>query len=349
MGIAVNSYGRWNCGLLSNSCSHGMDSQLGMRHTRMTVVMSLSEAVDGKSRWRVLEQVDKELSSGNERAALSLIKDLQGKPGGLKCFGTARQIPQRLYSLDELKLNGIETTSLLSPVDTTLGAVERSLQVAALLGGIAAWNVFEWSPQQLLIFSVGFLFFWTLDAVSLGGGVSGLLLDTIGHTFSQKYHNRVIQHEAGHFLTAYLLGLLPKGYTLTSLDAFKKEGSLNVQAGTAFVDFEFDEEVKSGKLSSKMLNRFSCIALAGVVTEYLLFGYAEGGLADISKLDMLLKSLGFTQKKADSQVRWAVLNTVLMLRRHEDARAKLAVAMSEGRSVGACIDIIEDTIDSDDI
>ena len=52
-----------------------------------------------------------------------------------------------------------------------------------------------------------------------------------------------VQHEAGHFLIAYLVGILPKGYTLTGLEALKKEGSLNIQAGTAFVDFEFLEEV----------------------------------------------------------------------------------------------------------
>lgn len=55
----------------------------------------------------------------------------------------------------------------------------------------------------------------------------------------------IVQHEAGHFLIAYLLGVLPKGYTLTSWEALIKEGSLNVQAGTTFVDFEFLEEVSS--------------------------------------------------------------------------------------------------------
>uniref|UniRef100_A0A803MZ11 ATP-dependent Zn protease n=1 Tax=Chenopodium quinoa TaxID=63459 RepID=A0A803MZ11_CHEQI len=168
-------------------------------------------------------------------------------------------VPQRLYTLDELKLNGIEAASLLSPVDTTLGSIERNLQIAA---------------------------------ISFGGGISGLALDTIGHAISQKYHNRVIQHEAGHFLIAYLLGILPKSYTLSSLEALSKEGSLNVQAGTNFVDFEFVEELvqlayaltNAGKMSSTMLNRFSCIALAGVATEYLLYGYAEGGLADINKV-----------------------------------------------------------------
>lgn len=50
---------------------------------------SNSRIVSGLS---VLEQVDKELMKGDERAALSLVKDLQGKPGGLRCFGAARQV-----------------------------------------------------------------------------------------------------------------------------------------------------------------------------------------------------------------------------------------------------------------
>ncbi|PKH47687.1 hypothetical protein CRG98_050471 [Punica granatum] len=251
--------------------------------TSRIVSSSSSPEVGVSSRRQVLDRVDKELMKGDERAALALVKDLQGKPGGLRCFGAARQVPQRLYTLDELKLNGIETASLLSPVDATLGAVERNLQLAAVAGGVSAWNAFGLSPQQILYISLGLLFLWTFDSVSFNGGVSSLLLDTAGHTFNKKYHNRVIQHEAGHFLIAYLLGILPRGYAISSFEALQKEGSLKVQAGTSFVDFEFLEEVNSGKVSATMLNRFSCIALAGVATEYLLYGYAEGGLADINQ------------------------------------------------------------------
>jgi hypothetical protein len=75
------------------------------------------------------------------------------------------QVPQRLYTLDELRLNGIEASSLLSPVDTTLGSIERNLQLAAVLGGLSAWNVLGFSPQQVLYFSLGLLFLWTLDSV----------------------------------------------------------------------------------------------------------------------------------------------------------------------------------------
>lgn len=71
------------------------------------------------------------------------------------------------------------------------------------------------------------------------------LLHIIFHelTFCNQWSFAYMQHEAGHFLIAYLLGVLPRGYTLSSLEAFVKEGSLNVQAGTSFVDFEFVEEV----------------------------------------------------------------------------------------------------------
>ncbi|KAK1423688.1 hypothetical protein QVD17_18996 [Tagetes erecta] len=326
-------------------------------NNNLTVVKSLassssSSETSGSSdelKKVLLEQVDKELSKGDDRAALSLVKDLQSKPGGLRAFGAAQQVPQRLYTLNELKLNGIETASLLSPKDNTLGAIERNILIAALLGFISAWVAFDFGPEELLYISLGVFFIWTLDSVAFAGGFSSLVLDTIGHNVSQKYHNRVIQHEAGHFLIAYLLGILPKGYTLSSLEAFQREGSLNVQAGTVFVDFEFTEQISAGRVTATMLNKFSCIALAGVATEYLLYGYAEGGLADVNTLDGLLSSLGFTQKKADSQVRWAVLNTILILRRHEQARTLLAKAMSEGKSVGSCIDVIEKNIDETNI
>ncbi|CAL9185800.1 unnamed protein product [Musa hybrid cultivar] len=333
-------------------CYHG-PLPLKLRLLTVRAVNSPEPAVDsidsGSLRLQLLERVDEELKKGNERGALSLINETHGKPGGLRCFGTARQVPQRLYSLDELKLNGIDTSSFLSPIDVTLGSIERNLQLAAVLGGVSAWFALGFSPAQILYFSLGLLFLWSLDLIYFNGGVRNLVLDTIGHKVSQKYHQRVIQHEAGHFLIAYLLGVLPKGYTLSSLEALIKERSLNVQAGTAFVDFEFIEEINTGKVSAKMLNRFSCIALAGVATEYLLFGHSEGGLADIDKLDTLLKSLGFTQKKADSQVRWAVLNTILLLRRHEKARSLLAEAMSLGKSVGSCIDVIENSIEAADV
>eukprot|EP00951_Prasinocladus_malaysianus_P032525 scaffold317228_cov14-Prasinocladus_malaysianus.AAC.1 len=53
--------------------------------------------------------------------------------------------------------------------------------------------------------------------------------------------------------------------------------------------------VASGKLSSSTLGRYTCVALAGVSTEYLQYGVAEGGIGDVMQLDSLLKALNFSQ------------------------------------------------------
>ena len=117
-----------------------------------------------------------------------------------------------------------------------------------------------------------------------------------------------------------------------------------MQAGCTFCDGDFQAEVARGQLSSASLDRYCCIALAGVATEYLVFGQAEGGLSDIQQLDRLLQALGFTQKKSDGQVRWAVLNTTVLLQRHRAAHRALTEAMVEGRPVGECVRVIEEEL-----
>jgi hypothetical protein len=59
------------------------------------------------------------------------------------------------------------------------------------------------------------------QVANMGGG-EALLVDTLGRVITPSYHERVTLHEAGHFLVAYLVGLLPKDYTLSSLDAFAR-------------------------------------------------------------------------------------------------------------------------------
>ena len=58
--------------------------------------------------------------------------------------------------------------------------------------------------------------------IANSGGLEALLVDTAGRVISSSYGERVALHEAGHFLCAYLVGLLPRRYTLSSLDALKR-------------------------------------------------------------------------------------------------------------------------------
>ena len=64
----------------------------------------------------------------------------------------------------------------------------------------------------------------------------------------------------------------------------------------------------------------------------------------MKQLNRVLKWLGFIENEADSQVKWAAVNTLFILVRHQEARSRVVEAIDLGKSVGSCIDIIENTL-----
>ena len=275
-----------------------------------------------------------------EREAVDLMACLRQR-GEIKAFGAAHNVPKRDYALAELRLNGIEAEKLLAPTESTIKGIRDNFTRVFGLAYVAGLYFLHPTFAQGAGTAAFAAFCATYDQVAFGGGVSALVFDTVAQSTSKEYVTRLRRHEAAHFLTAYLIGILPKGYTLSSLDAFKTYGALNIQAGCAFCDGEFQREVQKGKITSTSLGRFACVAMAGICMEYILFGFAEGGLSDVQQLDGLLRALAFSQKKSDSEVRWAVLNTTALLRRHVGVTEKLADAMARGASVGECVTLIE--------
>lgn len=281
-----------------------------------------------------------------EDQAVDIVACLK-QTGALRGYGAARLVPRRDYALSELKLNGIEAEKLLSPTESTISGLRDVIGRVALVS-VGAW-VLSSHPsgaQVTGVLAAGTAALAT-DQVAFAGGMEALALDTLAQATSKTYVARLRLHEAAHFLVAYLMGILPKGYTLSSADAYKEYGALNVQAGCAFCDGAFQAEVAKGKITSGSLGRFSCVALAGIGMEYVAYGFAEGGVADVRQLDGMLRALAFSQKKSDSEVRWAVLNTISILRRHEGTVRKLSERMAAGASVGECIRLIEDSLGDD--
>ncbi|KAL7235005.1 hypothetical protein ACSBR1_018475 [Camellia fascicularis] len=293
-----------------------------------TLVLAKVKEPDAVRRRRALRRVDRELSKGNHKAALTLVKQLQGKPGGLRGFGAAKQVHRRISSLDELKLSGIDISYLQSLVDSILNSIERSIE-------------FQLSEEVSVL---------ELKSMMHSGSYESLCED----------HLMCMQHEAGHFLVGYLLGVLPKGYKVSNMEALRQEKF--ARGRVEFLGFEFLRDIDTtkilqnfskgklfdganrGKISSTTLNRFLCVILGGLAAEQLVFGYSEGLHSDVEKLNRVLKWLGFTESEADSQVKWAAVNTLLILVRHQEARSRVAEAMALGESVGSCIDIIENAL-----
>lgn len=273
-------------------------------------------------------------------------KTTTNKEKRVRAFARGVQVPKRSYALAELKLNDIDPVKLLAPTENTITNIKKKL--VGLIGALVIGSSIVSSGANVVdapfyaIKSFVFLsFLLAYDSVALNAGAQNLILDFAANATSEEYKLRLRRHEAGHFLVAYLTGVLPKGYTLSSLDAFKRFGRLNVQAGTLFCDGQFQNEVKSGKITSTSVGKYASVALAGVCAEYAKYGNSEGGLSDIQQLDQFFSALQFSQKKSDDEVRWATLNAMAIVRRHEGLIDELARMMGIGESTGKLISIIE--------
>lgn len=89
-------------------------------------------------RLQVLERVDEELRKGNEKRALALVKDAQGKPGGLCGFGAVRQVGvliRLMYSNPNLSFHHLFLLFLL---------VSYSLFYLPFAGGVCNIAIVIW-------------------------------------------------------------------------------------------------------------------------------------------------------------------------------------------------------------
>ena len=338
-------------------CSKGYDFALQSLDKKLDLAIKLDPATgellsdDNEQSVNLRQQKGLE----EEKFAIDVLECLassSGNGGGeenkqrIRAFARGQQVPKRSYALAELKLNDIDPSKLLAPTENTITEIKKKLGVAVgalvIVGAIVtSGEDVGAAPFQAIKTFVFLSFLLAYDAVALNAGAQNLVLDFVSNLTSEEYKTRLRRHEAGHFLVAYLTGVLPKGYTLSSLDAFKRFGRLNVQAGTLFCDGQFQNEVKRGKITSTSVGRFACVALAGVCAEYAKYGNSEGGAADIQQLDQLFNALQFSQKKSDDEVRWATLNTMAIVRRHEGLVDELARMMGTGESTAKLISIIE--------
>jgi hypothetical protein len=192
------------------------------------------------------------------------------------------------------------------------------------------------SPAVPAIAAFTLLSLATLDSLNWQGQVGTLVVDWVAG-FSAEHRSRVIRHEAGHFLAAYLLEIPVVGYTLSAWEAFR-QGQPG-QGGVSFGTAELETEWQQGKLSTQLMDRYCTVWMAGVAAEELVYGKAEGGADDRQKLRLL-----WGRQQSDSQrtlkERWATLQAKTLLESHQPAYEALVEAMTQRASVTDCLQVI---------
>ncbi|CAL4889711.1 unnamed protein product [Urochloa decumbens] len=180
------------------------------------------------------------------------------------------------------------------------------------------------------------------DAIFLGG--TGLAQIS---SFWPPYKRRILVHEAGHLLTAYLMGCPIRGVILDPFVALRM--GIQGQAGIQFWDEKMKKELAEGHLSSTAFDRYSMILFAGIAAETLVYGEAEGGENDenlFRSLCLLLNPQPSVAQMAN-RARWSVLQSYNLLKWHKKAHRAAVKALEEGHSLSVVIRRIEEAIASD--
>jgi hypothetical protein len=177
----------------------------------------------------------------------------------------------------------------------------------------------------------------TVDAFSFEGKGGNLILDWIAG-FSGEHRERVLHHEAGHFLVASLLNIPISGYTLSAWEALKQRQP--GQGGVSFNDGELASQLELGKISEQMLDRYCTVWMAGIVAETLVYKDAQGGADDQSKLRGVLTSLGFSQSACQQKERFCFLQAKTLLQENSTAYQALVDAMRRRATVAECEKVI---------
>jgi len=299
---------------------------------------------DGTAAYGV-QDADASVKLKQER--LQLVYDALAAKGVLRGYGCVRSMAllpaaQREVSTeDQLRLTGLPTSAFAPPSSNS-----RSDLIA---GGVSALALSAFSAQ------------FDLDLRAVVGTVgAGLLADrlllrgavaeTATRAIKPGYSRTVREHEAGHFLVAFLLGCPIEACLLDPWKAARDGRIVSGAAGTVFFDPELGRSMESGTLTREILDRYSVVVMAGIAAEAAQNGRAEGGQSDEAALIQLLGGLDggktWDLPRVRNQARWAASQALLLLSEHGPAYKALVEALERGEGVGSCVLAIEEGLDA---
>ncbi|MEJ1929681.1 ATP-dependent Zn protease [Nostoc sp. NIES-2111] len=179
----------------------------------------------------------------------------------------------------------------------------------------------------------------TFDSFSLQGKGGTIFIDWVAG-FSPQYRDRIIHHEAGHFLVANLLGIPVTGYTLSAWEAWRQGQS--GQGSISLNDTELGSQLEQGKISHQTLERYCTILMAGIAAETLVFERVEGGNDDRRKLANVFRLLGFSESVCQQKQRFHILQAKTLIQDNWLSYQALAEAIRQRATIADCQKAIAD-------
>lgn len=188
-------------------------------------------------------------------------------------------------------------------------------------------------PQTVpALATFGVLVLATADRFAWNGQAGTLLVDAVAG-LSGMHRERVLHHEAGHFLAASHYQIPITDYSLSAWEAFRQG-----QPGFGGVVFDADtpEPAQTILEQQQSVNRYCITLMAGIAAEQLAYGDVEGGGDDRRQLINALAELGMGGEAIRLKLQWSQLQAQGLIEKEQAAYAALVAAMRERRSVADC-------------
>ncbi|MFM1843429.1 MAG: hypothetical protein RLZZ490_2172 [Cyanobacteriota bacterium] len=160
----------------------------------------------------------------------------------------------------------------------------------------------------------------------------------VGLFQSSAERQRILCHEAGHFLVAYHLDIPITDYSLSPWEVFKQG-----QTGMAGVQFDtqgLQAQCENWQQRPQALERWATVWMAGIAAEKLVYGEAQGGDGDRQQLRAAFRLAGLPEINLPQKESWAFLQAKNLLERHSSAHQQLQRALQERRSVADCYELL---------
>ncbi|XP_059661863.1 uncharacterized protein LOC132307964 [Cornus florida] len=287
-----------------------------------------------KRDWEVLDTC---LNADDMRlvgSAYTFLKDRGFLPNFGKCRSIVLEGPRDVTPSVLKSSTGLEV-SKLSPKKWGLSG-SSSVLLIALLGGVSFLlnQGIDIRPNLAAILGLGMM-----DSIFLGGTCLAQI-----SSYWPPYRRRILVHEAGHLLAAYLMGCPIRGVILDPIIAMQM--GIQGQAGTQFWDEKLQKELAEGRLSSTAFDRYCMVLFAGIAAEALVYGEAEGGENDenLFRSICVLLEPPLSVAQMSNRARWSVLQSYNLLKWHKDAHRAAVKALERGGSLSVVIRRIEETM-----
>jgi hypothetical protein len=163
--------------------------------------------------------------------------------------------------------------------------------------------------------------------------IANLIASTKGTKDDQEQRiERIVRHEAGHFMAGYLCGLPVKSYSI-------------LDEGVPCVEFHPSPqgEAAGRELSSEEIAVLSVVAMSGSVAEILKFAKAKGGESDLIELQGLFRNCKefIGAQKQQELTRWGALTAFQLLNNNLEKYEALVDAFKSKKTVSECIALLE--------